>query len=504
MVTFAQAQPGIFAGESGGDYNALYGYQNRPGGSFANTRLTDMSVGDVIDFTNPRGDYAAYVRGQVGRTATPVGAYQVVGTTLRGAVDAMGIDPSTPFNQATQDRIGEYIFNTQGTGAWEGYRGPQAGGQGMDQGIMAQSFVEQQPQQQQQPQDPMSNLSRSQRMMLGFAALRDAAASLEGQQSSYFGDTLGGFQQQQMQQEQMDIRRTEQERLRRQGMMQALPELQRALAIARMTGQDTSAIEASINTITVDLGLQPPPQPTLVAGGVGGAAPQAAGGEMSDLDRSLAQADVDLLVYGAVRPSTTAAIDRARAAEEAQESREAAIPEMEQELQDLEYSRNLLSSVINDPRLEGVTGTWQGAIDPNAFWSGLTYDEDERDLVNRIQQLSGEQFLEAFESLKGGGQITEMEGRIATQAQSRIGGRRTSVEGYKNALTEILQVQENNIVRRRNELMGTNDPIPHPVIGGNNVNAPETEFSDGGSSAATQPSDDGWTTVGNIRIRPME
>lgn len=208
MVTFAQARPGIFAGESGGDYNALYNYQNREGGRFAGTRLTDMSVGDVMQFTDPRGEYAQYVRGQVGRTATPVGAYQVVGTTLRDAVNALGIDPSTPFNQATQDRIGEWIFSTQGTGAWEGYRGPQAGGQGMD------GFV------QQQPQDPYEGLSRSQRMMLGFAALRDAAASLEGQQSNFFGDAFGGIQTQRMQQEQLDIRRQEQERLRRQGDMQ--------------------------------------------------------------------------------------------------------------------------------------------------------------------------------------------------------------------------------------------------------------------------------------------
>lgn len=306
MVTFAQAQPGIFAGESGGDYNALYGYQNRPGGRFAGTRLTDMSVGDVMQFTDPRGDYAAYVRGQVGRTATPVGAYQVVGTTLRDAVNALDIDPSTPFNQATQDRIGEWIFSTQGTGAWEGYRGPQAGGQNMDQGMMGQGFVEQ------DQQDPFANLSRSQRMMLGFAALRDAAASLEGQQSSFFNDAFGGIQTRQMQQQQLDVRRTEQERLRRQGMIQALPELQRALAVARMTGQDTRAIEASINTINADLGIQPLPAPTV---GADGAAVTPAGGVaaegMSDLDRLYAQADQEQLVLGAVQPSTAAAIERA-------------------------------------------------------------------------------------------------------------------------------------------------------------------------------------------------
>lgn len=119
-----QVQQGIFAGESGGDYNALFGYSNRPGGRFAGTDLTRMSVGDVINFTSPNAPYAEYVRGQVGRTATPVGAYQVVGTTLRDAVQSLGIDPSQPFDQATQDRIGQWVMENQGTGAWEGYRGP--------------------------------------------------------------------------------------------------------------------------------------------------------------------------------------------------------------------------------------------------------------------------------------------------------------------------------------------------------------------------------------------
>ena len=119
-----QVQQGIFAGESGGDYNALFGYSNRPGGRFAGTDLTRMSVGDVINFTSPNAPYAEYVRGQVGRTATPVGAYQVVGTTLRDAVRSLGIDPSQPFDQATQDRIGQWVMENQGTGAWVGYRGP--------------------------------------------------------------------------------------------------------------------------------------------------------------------------------------------------------------------------------------------------------------------------------------------------------------------------------------------------------------------------------------------
>jgi hypothetical protein len=120
VYTWEQIQPLIDATESGGDYNALYNYQNRPDGRFSDVRVTDMSVGDVLSFTNPQGAYADYVRGQVGRVATPVGRYQVVGSTLRNAVEALGIDPSTPFNPATQDRIGRWIFENQGPSAWEG------------------------------------------------------------------------------------------------------------------------------------------------------------------------------------------------------------------------------------------------------------------------------------------------------------------------------------------------------------------------------------------------
>lgn len=126
MVSWADIQRGIFAGESGGDYGALYNYQNRPNGLFSNVNLTNMTIGDVIQFTSPQGQYAQYVKGQVGRTATPVGAYQVVGSTLRDAVNALGLDPSQKFDKATQDKIGQWIFKTQGTGAWQGYKGPQS------------------------------------------------------------------------------------------------------------------------------------------------------------------------------------------------------------------------------------------------------------------------------------------------------------------------------------------------------------------------------------------
>lgn len=145
-LTWEQHQKNIFGGESGGDYDALFGYQNRPDGAFAGIKVSQMPVGDVIKFTSPSGKYGEYVKSQVGRIATPVGAYQVVGTTLRDAVKALGIDPNQKFDKATQDKIGQYILKTQGTDAWEGYG---KGGASM-QNKPAQMAQSQQPQQQSQ------------------------------------------------------------------------------------------------------------------------------------------------------------------------------------------------------------------------------------------------------------------------------------------------------------------------------------------------------------------
>lgn len=121
---------GIFAGESGGDYNALFGYSNRDGGQFANTRLTDMTVDQALAFADPSGPYGQWVNGKIGRVATPMGAYQVVGSTLRDAKAGLGLRGDERMTPELQDRIGQWIYKTQGTGAWEGYRGAPSGGSG--------------------------------------------------------------------------------------------------------------------------------------------------------------------------------------------------------------------------------------------------------------------------------------------------------------------------------------------------------------------------------------
>lgn len=122
-ITIDELKRNVFPGESGGDYNALYGYANRPGGQFSGVNLTDMTVDQALQFASPSGPYAASVRGQVGRTATPMGAYQVVGTTLRGAKEGLGLTGQERMTPQLQDAIGMWIYQNQGPGAWEAWGG---------------------------------------------------------------------------------------------------------------------------------------------------------------------------------------------------------------------------------------------------------------------------------------------------------------------------------------------------------------------------------------------
>jgi hypothetical protein len=120
----------VFPGESGGDYNALFGYANRPGGQFEGFNLTDMTVDQALQFAAPSGAYGQSVRNQIGRVATPMGAFQVVGTTLADAKRGLGLTGSERMTPALQDAIGMWIYQNQGPGAWEAWGKGGGGGSG--------------------------------------------------------------------------------------------------------------------------------------------------------------------------------------------------------------------------------------------------------------------------------------------------------------------------------------------------------------------------------------
>jgi hypothetical protein len=128
-MTPEQLKRMVFPGESGGDYNALFGYANRPGGQFEGFNLTDMTVDQALQFAAPSGAYGQSVRNQIGRVATPMGAFQVVGTTLADAKQGLGLTGSERMTPELQDQIGMWIYENQGPGAWEAW-GKSGGGSG--------------------------------------------------------------------------------------------------------------------------------------------------------------------------------------------------------------------------------------------------------------------------------------------------------------------------------------------------------------------------------------
>lgn len=72
----------------------------------------------------------------------------------------------------------------------------------------------------------------------------------------------------------------------------------------------------------------------------------------------------------------------------------------------------------------------------------------QKDYIALLDQAKGKAFLEAFATLKGGGQITEVEGRKATEAIARL-DRTQSEGGFLQALTDLEQIVNGALARSR-------------------------------------------------------
>jgi len=118
-------------------------------------------------------------------------------------------------------------------------------------------------------------------------------------------------------------------------------------------------------------------------------------------------------------------------------------------------SLELINSVLNSPSLESVTGMIQGRL-PAMSQSGT-------DLVTRIEQLQGQAFLQAFESLKGGGSITEIEGQAATNAIARL-NRAQSAEAFRESLRDLQEIYQRAVDRV------SNGGSAAPTTTGNTIN----------------------------------
>lgn len=117
-----------------------------------------------------------------------------------------------------------------------------------------------------------------------------------------------------------------------------------------------------------------------------------------------------------------------------QEAR-SALPKIEQQANQL---RDVITKTLNHPGLDYSVGIWG-----NAPTVPGTPQADVRALQDQIQ---GATFLQAFDQLKGGGAITEVEGKKATDAIARL-GRTQSPPAYRQALQDLKQVLDTGVAR---------------------------------------------------------
>ena len=113
---------------------------------------------------------------------------------------------------------------------------------------------------------------------------------------------------------------------------------------------------------------------------------------------------------------------------------------------------SVIDKAINHPGRKTATGL-SGTIDPRNYVPGTTA----RDFQVVMDQLGGAAFLQAFESLKGGGQITEVEGKKATDAIARL-NRAQSDKEFEASLRDLRGIME----KGRQRLGGAETAQPTP------------------------------------------
>lgn len=100
------------------------------------------------------------------------------------------------------------------------------------------------------------------------------------------------------------------------------------------------------------------------------------------------------------------------------------------DIQSSEQTIKQIDDLLTNPGFNDIFG----AIDQ--FRPGWTMPAEGRDALARYNQLKGKAFLEAYGMLKGGGQITEVEGQKAQDAMARL-DRAQSEETAKQALMDF-------------------------------------------------------------------
>jgi len=164
-----------------------------------------------------------------------------------------------------------------------------------------------------------------------------------------------------------------------------------------------------------------------------------------------AQKDVDLVMNPRIKAEETSAGIEAETTTTARTNlpkAEAHAQQIQKMLEDIENSPGLSASV-------GMPNPMKGRIP----WIGDVAGSPAADFTAKLEQLKGNQFLEAFESLKGGGAITEVEGTKAEQAKARMQTSQSEAE-FKRALNDFKVIVAGALDRERAKAAGGNFQTP--------------------------------------------
>jgi hypothetical protein len=113
----------------------------------------------------------------------------------------------------------------------------------------------------------------------------------------------------------------------------------------------------------------------------------------------------------------------------------------------LSQGEDLISQIkrtVNHPGFENSVG--KSAVFGKML--ALHPGTQEASFKSNLDQLLGQQFLQAFESLKGGGQITEIEGQKATDAMSRMKVANTE-EDFVRSANEVIDIVRRGMNRAK-------------------------------------------------------
>ncbi|SCB16523.1 phage tail tip lysozyme [Rhizobium hainanense] len=114
-----------------------------------------------------------------------------------------------------------------------------------------------------------------------------------------------------------------------------------------------------------------------------------------------------------------------------------------------------IDSLANDPYLPKMLGK-------SSYLPNVTTDSQR--VQSKMDQITGQTFLQAYNTLRGAGQITEVEGQKATAAMGRLNTAQ-SEKDYRDALGDLRTVVQNAVQRARQQAGQLAAPQPSEPVG---------------------------------------